>query len=342
MSEAHIVLKKFTEMKHKALFFIVAAAFFLLRFEAHASWLIDPERFHISVHGTTSCIECHSDMENQDVHPDPGNVNKRITDFFTADMCADCHDAVEDFVEAGFHGDKEINSPGDIENCLRCHDPHYESDAVTAGTGFAADLPIKAQCGVCHEKAEQLPPLDAEDEDCMTCHRRVGADQPDDIRQTSAFCLHCHEKTEKKAFTAFVPFIDANVHKKGPHQGLSCLTCHPEAAKYGHTGNTVADCLNCHSYHDEGDIHDAHITVSCEACHLGGVSAVRDDAGGKIIRQKNRFKPTGTDIHQMVPDEDTSCERCHFTGNTIGAASMVLPSQKCDLHALSHGHLLHF
>jgi hypothetical protein len=39
--------------------------------DAGASWLIDEERYHVSVHGRISCLDCHPDIVNKSLHPDP-------------------------------------------------------------------------------------------------------------------------------------------------------------------------------------------------------------------------------------------------------------------------------
>jgi nitrate reductase gamma subunit len=70
------------------------------------------------------------------------------------------------------------------------------------------------------------------------------------------------------------------------------------------------------------------MSVSCEACHLTGVSAVRDAKSGKILPQIDRKSPEAANLHQMaLKGDESSCKRCHFSGNKVGASSMVLPSK---------------
>ena len=80
--------------------FIIASISFLtlscLAIAAEAGWLIDHERFHVSVHGRLSCQECHSDIGEKSRHPDPVDVNRSLTDFFQTDQCAACHEEVLD------------------------------------------------------------------------------------------------------------------------------------------------------------------------------------------------------------------------------------------------------
>jgi len=81
---------------------------------ANASWMIDPARFHISAHGQTSCQECHENISDQDLHPDPIDVTKSGRDFFRPDKCLDCHDSIMDDLKEGSHGSLEVKDPGQI------------------------------------------------------------------------------------------------------------------------------------------------------------------------------------------------------------------------------------
>ena len=103
-------------MKRKIILFYIPVLLFLYLSEAKASWLIDLERFHASVHGRTSCIECHNSITADKLHPDPSDVNKNISDFFTADNCANCHESADDYLASGEHGGKTIEKKEEIEN----------------------------------------------------------------------------------------------------------------------------------------------------------------------------------------------------------------------------------
>jgi hypothetical protein len=46
-----------------------------------AAWLIDAERFYVSVHGQLSCHDCHDDINEKKLHLDPADVNKALKEF---------------------------------------------------------------------------------------------------------------------------------------------------------------------------------------------------------------------------------------------------------------------
>ena len=116
-----------------------------------ASWLIDPEEFHVSVHGQNSCQDCHENITEQDLHPNPANVNKNLQDFFSVDSCLSCHDNVMDDLNENVHGTtRDIENPQKYENCLKCHDPHYQLSLGEDRGRFDPAKPRREQCGACH------------------------------------------------------------------------------------------------------------------------------------------------------------------------------------------------
>ena len=299
---------------------------------ANASWMIDPARFHISAHGQTSCQECHENISDQDLHPDPIDVTKSGRDFFRPDKCLDCHDSIMDDLKEGSHGSLEVKDPGKYRDCIGCHDPHYQTRIGDKDVGrFDPAKPIQEQCGVCHETRSTLPSPSSEDERCMTCHHAMKANDPEETKKINRLCLHCHGKsgTEAQAVTGkSVPLIDEKSHESTIHAALACTTCHREAASFTHHKQKPVECGQCHLPHHEKIAGDAHMTASCQSCHLKGIRAVRD-AESKCIRwEKGRALGERSFIHEMVRfDKETTCQRCHFAGNALGAAAMALPAK---------------
>ena len=294
--------------------------------------MIDPARFHISAHGQTSCQECHENISDQDLHPDPIDVTKSGRDFFRPDKCLDCHDSIMDDLKEGSHGSLEVKDPGKYRDCIGCHDPHYQTRIGDKDVGrFDPAKPIQEQCGVCHETRSTLPSPSSEDERCMTCHHAMKANDPEETKKINRLCLHCHSKsgTEAQAITGkAVPLIDEKSHESTIHAALACTTCHREAASFTHHKQKPVECGQCHLPHHEKIAGDAHMTASCQSCHLKGIRAVRD-AESKCIRwEKGRALGERSFIHEMVRfDKETTCQRCHFAGNALGAAAMALPAK---------------
>lgn len=299
--------------------------------KSDASWLIDPEEFHVSVHGQTSCQDCHEDIAEQDLHPNPANVNKKLQDFFSVDKCLSCHDNIMDDLDKDVHGTRKVEDPQKYENCLQCHNPHYQLSLGEDQGRFDPAKPRREQCGACHENRTSLPPPSDEDRACLTCHRAIDPKDPQMKDQISRLCFHCHSLggTQAQEMTGKrVPLMNSSEYGSVPHAGIACTACHLDADQFNHTNQKRKDCRQCHLHHDEKVAHDSHMGVACEACHLAGVKAVRDPES-KLVLWDRKSKPgEPLRIHEMIPaDDETACRKCHFKGNQIGAASMILPAK---------------
>jgi len=124
------------------------------------------------------------------------------------------------------------------------------------------------------------------------------------------------------------PLINIEDYGATSHTKVSCLTCHPESAAFTHGGRPVGDCTVCHVRHHEKVTHDAHAMVSCEACHLWEVRPRREIDQGRILWERRKDPDGFSRIHFMPAlTRDGSCMRCHFSGNTVGAAAVVLPAK---------------
>ncbi|MDM8554638.1 respiratory nitrate reductase subunit gamma [Desulfococcaceae bacterium HSG7] len=132
---------------------------------------------------------------------------------------------------------------------------------------------------------------------------------------TDAQCVECHEDKPDD-------------HAASVHKDIECLECHTQAAEEDHEEMPSVDCRQCHAPHDEKSIHDAHTRVACNACHIkGGVPAA--EPGSDRIIWSGTFRPGSTiGIHQALrPQGEELCAKCHFQGNSLGAASMILPAK---------------
>jgi nitrate reductase gamma subunit len=312
----------------KSLLVLTAAALlvFGLSGPVEATWLIDPKKFHASVHGQFSCQDCHEAVGRRDGHPDPADIVKKRTDFFAVDDCLVCHSDVLDKLEAGTHGTLKVKSPESYGKCFRCHEPHTQTPVHEEAGRFDPSRPRHEQCGVCHEEQKTLPPLSKEDETCMDCHRTVG---PGDEERLRGVCFFCHARTgtrtQKMTAKKVSPIVPGD-YDGTVHANLACTQCHPQAVRFSHGQQEPADCERCHERHHEKVAHDLHGLVTCGACHLGGVRPARDGRSKRIVWERVLMPEEPSGIHDMVVRHDErTCEACHSKGNRIGAAAMVLP-----------------
>lgn len=316
-------------MKSITSIILVLASITLSGTEAGASWLVDAGRFHISAHGQISCQDCHEEVGERDLHPNPSDVTRLRRDFFGVEQCLSCHDEILDSLDRGFHRANRLQEPKKYDRCLGCHSSHYES-RLEEGRFDPSKAPHE-QCGACHELRPALPAFSSEDEACMKCHGSVDPEDPQRTKRIADLCFHCHGKTRTQAqeiTKRVVPLIDGREYQSSPHAGTVCIACHPQSTQFNHAEQRLGDCLSCHLPHDEKVAHDAHTAVSCGACHLKGIKPVRDPESTLVLWERERKLGEPLRIHDMVlGDEEATCQRCHLEGNQVGAVSMVLPAK---------------
>lgn len=273
--------------------------------QANAGWRLNGSRYLESVHGDNSCLDCHETIAQLSRHPNPANVNKKMTDFFNPEMCLACHEDVQGQIEGdASHGGEEVQDQQRFFNCIECHDPHYE--------------------GASKEVADAGPPeFGAEDQACMTCHQQVTIGDSEQRTKNRDFCFVCHATGTN--MPGWVPVMDAAQYVQAPHAELDCLICHPQADRYEHSHQVLTDCRQCHLPHAEKVAHDSHTLVSCQACHLGHIVPKRDADTNEVLWQRSRRPGTISTLHNFIKPDGTGCARCHFEGTTIGAAAMILP-----------------
>ncbi len=314
------------------LFYYLALGVFLLALdgqELEASWWLEGARFHVSAHGQLACEECHAEIPARSLHPDPRRTSKSTRDAFDAAHCTGCHRNVAQDLEEHRHGSAHIEDPAGHADCLRCHDPHTAVAGRARSEGYDPDRPPQGQCGTCHAPQKTLPAGVAGEEGCMGCHRRPEPGDPQAAARIERFCRHCHGDgdTEPQGITGrTVPLMGRETPQRTPHAAVACTTCHPQAPAYGHDRQKTAACTGCHPRHDERKAHDAHLSVACEACHMQGGTPVRDPATRRVLLLQTRALAAPLQSHTLVDVNDRSeCRRCHFSGNRLGAAAMVLP-----------------
>ncbi len=310
-----------------------------------ASWLIDKEKFHTSAHGSLSCQDCHADIFARNLHPDPVDVNKALTDFFDPSKCFSCHDDVFDEIEEGGHAGQTVTHWRKFNTCIECHNPHYQLSSSHDLAATDLDAPAEKKCGLCHDYQAELPAIFENDKTCLKCHLTVDVKDPEKTQKVAEFCLHCHRIATSKRESAYAshPLIDVEQYASTPHKDVACIVCHPNSTIFGHGKQIVGDCLQCHVHHDEKVAHEAHIGVACGACHLEGTTPTKNQETGMVMWHRLAAKDRISRIHHMkIPAKDDSCRGCHNSDNTIGAAAMVLPAKSimcmpCHAATLSVG-----
>ncbi|MBT4262834.1 MAG: hypothetical protein HOD85_01370 [Deltaproteobacteria bacterium] len=299
-------------------------------YEVHLSWFIDMAQYDVSAHNELYCLQCHQPVAKQVLHPDPANVTRDAGQFFSKDHCAgsDCHENTLKDYQKGLHGRIQFKNREKYSNCIECHDPH-SLKSTKLSSDPAAEKKGRALCQPENAKQTETVLECKTDAECLECHIQTTSSGSEAASKEASLCFGCHDQTgpyPKKPEFSRLPTFDVAAYHKTEHAESRCTECHTRSASYGHVGVT-RECKQCHHLHNEREIHDAHSTVSCKACHLEGVVEADPDKG-LITWQPEWPRRNPVAVHQLIDTEDeVNCVRCHTEENKLGAAAMVLPAK---------------
>lgn len=178
---------------------------------------------------------------------------------------------------------------------------------------------------------DMAPP--SENPVCLDCHRRSNINTNEGVASANAFCDQCHSKPDCNRTVAGKTVslqVPPTTPEDTPHHYIACIHCHTDVARSPHRSDTGAQCLGCHDVHGEGTAHAPHLRVDCQACHFKSDFVRHDPVDNRI--KPARVNAEGTPIsivdHGLADATDEGlCLRCHQSGNTVGAAAVVLPAK---------------
>jgi hypothetical protein len=193
---------------------------------------------------------------------------------------------------------------------------HTERGPAYVSTGTAA-FPhrdhghggeIALSCAGCHTHDEGRQPLRVSVDACALCHLAdLAGSQPDD-------CRLCHQQPQHVSLTSQGLPIP---HSALPWVETGCVRCHYDVAEPS-TRVSLGRCSSCHGRDTDiiargiaTNLHPAHVSVTCTACHEAGVhrvramsSAVQLVCGDCHVREHDLT--LGLDWQQ-----DATCAACH-------------------------------
>ena len=262
---------------------------------------VSPNSFTSSVHGDLDCVDCHVDI-------DPENIPHRTE--LTKVECGDCHDEVQELYVECFHGKAKEKGDPLAPLCQDCHGNH---DIIPVKDHYSAVAPLKipSLCGRCHREGTPVQlqrniPQDRILENysqsihgegllnkglvvsanCVSCHSAHRILPHTDSRSTisrqkiASTCAVCHAEIE----TVHRQVIRGELWEKQAHILPACVDCHqPHEIRrvYYDYGMADKDCLECHDNpnivatedgrslfinYDELKL-SRHTNIACGQCH---------------------------------------------------------------------------
>jgi uncharacterized protein with PIN domain len=262
---------------------------------------VNEPRFSNSVHSDVECIDCHQDINAEDL---PHRETFERVD------CGVCHDNSQEMYNEGLHGKAYARGDPLAPTCTTCHGNHYIIP-VSDHNSAVAPLKIPLLCGKCHREGTEVQlqrhiPKDKILENysqsihgegllkkglvvsatCVSCHSPHRILPHTDTRSTiarnniAATCSACHVEIE----SVHRKIIRGELWEKEASVLPACVDCHQphEIRKvFYEQGMADNDCLKCHSnknlisesdgrtlYVDYATLGSSkHSNITCSQCH---------------------------------------------------------------------------
>jgi cytochrome b subunit of formate dehydrogenase len=261
------------------------------------------KKFAGSVHGSLSCVDCHSDLQNKEF-PHEGRPAKVA--------CGTCHADEEQLHAGSLHGKAVARGDSLAPRCKDCHGSH-EIYALKDSRSSVTPSRIPYLCGKCHQEGTPVQRQREIHESnivenysesmhgaallqkglivaatCVSCHTAHQILPHTDPRSSiarkniAATCTKCHAQIE----SVHRKVIRGELWEKEAHVLPSCPDCHqPHKIRkvFYDQGMANADCLRCHErkdikaagdgrsvYVDASELdHSMHVKQACSQCHIG-------------------------------------------------------------------------
>lgn len=267
------------------------------------SLFINDKPFNNSVHNKIKCIDCHDDINPDDI-PHPEKLKKV--------QCSKCHETAVMHYERSLHGDAFKKGKNLAPTCESCHGKHdILSSKNSKSKTFVMNIP--ALCGKCHKEGTQVSKLSTVYERtalddysesihgeglfkrglivtavCTSCHTshdilpHENSLSSINKKNIASTCTQCHRQIEQ----VHLKVINGQLWEKEPHKIPICIDCHqPHKIRRVFYSESFPDdmCMKCHGQKDLSKVVDGkeislyvdydqfkgsvHTNNSCFKCH---------------------------------------------------------------------------
>lgn len=185
--------------------------------------LVVPARgFAESVHNSSGCEGCHSDVDLASHAKEPKSIaSKRAHSLELTETCRDCHKKTVKQYDDSVHSALVRTGSSKAPLCADCHDPHATRSAKEKPNGHAEPV----ACQKCHEGiatayAESVHGRSGDEalacKDCHQTHNVKAASLGDHLKNQ---CMSCHREVAS-THKEWLPNTERHL------EAISCPACH--------------------------------------------------------------------------------------------------------------------
>jgi hypothetical protein len=190
------------------------------------SLVISPKRFAQSVHNSSGCEGCHSDIDVASHAREPKAIaSKRAHSLALMETCRDCHKKTVKQYEDSVHSAMVRAGSDKAPLCADCHDPHTTRSAKDKAPGPAEPV----ACQRCHQGitsafAQSVHGRSGDEAlVCKDCHQTHNIKAAAFGEHMKGQCLSCHRDTVA-THSEWLPNTERHL------EAISCPACHSPGA----------------------------------------------------------------------------------------------------------------
>jgi cytochrome b subunit of formate dehydrogenase/nitrate/TMAO reductase-like tetraheme cytochrome c subunit len=276
---------------------------------------VDQTKFKHSVHGTFSCVDCHTDVKSL-AHDTPP---KKIT-------CDQCHADEGQGYAHSIHA--QVTSSGKIP--ATCQDCHGDVHAIVSGDDSKSPVNhanIPSTCGRCHGQKFLMESNGETAQPFLSYQSSVHGRAVANGSQKAAVCTDCHGVHQ------ILPASDPKSPISKVAVASTCGKCHTDVANtftasiHGQAiarGNMLAPtCTDCHGIHSIKRHTDPNSPVAeqnvsrdiCARCHEGvRLSQEFGVPGNRVTSYFDSYHGLAAEGGSVVA---ANCSSCHGVHNIL-------------------------
>ncbi len=186
------------------------------------SLVISPKGFVRSVHGSSGCEGCHSEIDLASHAKEPRAIaSRRAVALERMEACRDCHKKTVTQYEDSVHSALVRTGSEKAPLCSDCHNPHTTLSAKDKPAGHGEPV----VCQKCHQRiatafVESIHGRSGDEAlECKDCHQTHGVKAASLGQNMKGQCVSCHKDTVT-AHAVWLPNTERHL------EAISCPACH--------------------------------------------------------------------------------------------------------------------